>query len=46
MELLTQSLREETGDEALVAAVAARVGPIADHMINHRPEKKDAQFFN
>ena len=46
MELLTESLREETGDEALVEAVAARVGPIADHMVNHHPEKKDAQFFN
>lgn len=46
LHLLLESLREETGDEALVAAVAERVRPIANAMVNHHPDKKDAYFFN
>jgi hemoglobin len=46
LQLLLESLREETGDEQLVIAVAARVTPIANAMVNHHPEKQDAQFFN
>jgi len=46
LNLLLESLREETGDEDLVAAVEARVRPIANAMVNHHPEKKDAYFFN
>jgi len=46
MELMLASLREQTGDESLIARVAARLGPIATNMINHHPDKKDAQYFN
>ncbi len=46
LSLLLESLREEFGDEALVEAVNTRVAPIADHMINHHPDKKDAVYFN
>jgi hemoglobin len=44
--LLLESLREETGDAELVAAVEGRVTPIADMMVNHHPDKKDAMYFN
>jgi hemoglobin len=46
MELLETSLRETSGDGALAAAVAARIAPIADAMVNHDPTHKNAYFFN
>ncbi|HEX7927771.1 MAG TPA: globin [bacterium] len=46
LEALLTSLREETGDEDLVAAVEEVVNPIANHMVNHHPDKKDAIYFN
>jgi len=46
MNLMLSCLKWEVSDEAVVEAVAARLGPIADHMINTHPERKDAQFFN
>lgn len=44
--LMLSSLAEQAGDEAVVARVKARLDPIATHMMNHHPDKKDAQFFN
>jgi hemoglobin len=46
MAMLLQSLRDVSQDETLVRDVEARVAPVADHMMNHHPEKKDAVFFN
>jgi len=46
MGLMVACLREQTDDEALVARVVARLDPIATHMINTHPEKKDAYYFN
>jgi hemoglobin len=46
MRLLLESLLETTGDAALVAAVEARIAPIADAMVNHHPQRQDAQYFN
>jgi hypothetical protein len=39
-------LKSEGVDVSVVAAVAERLGPVADHMINHNPDRKDAQYFN
>ena len=46
MELLIVSLREITTDSALIDEVERKVSPLADDMINHHPDKKDAYFFN
>jgi hemoglobin len=46
MRLLLQSLREVTADEDLIGYLERKIAPVADHMINRHPERKDAQFFN
>jgi hemoglobin len=46
MNLMLSSLKSEGVDVSVVAGVAERLGPVADHMINHHPERKDAQYFN
>lgn len=46
MALLMESLREITTDGDLIRKVEAKVGAMADHMINHRPDQKDALYFN
>ena len=46
MRHLLESLRAHCGDEALVAEVERRVGPIANAMVNHDPSKQDAYYFN
>jgi len=45
MACLGAALRAEVADEALVAEVEARVAPIADAMVNHRPGQQDAYYF-
>lgn len=46
MALLMESLREITADNDLIRKVEEKVGAMADHMINHRPDQKDAMYFN
>jgi hemoglobin len=46
MRLMLGSLREQAADASLVELVRARLDPIATHMINHHPDKKDSQYFN
>jgi hemoglobin len=46
MRRVTESLRAVSADQEVVAYIERRLAPIADHMINHHPERKDAQFFN
>lgn len=46
MALLMESLREITTDGDLIRKVEEKVGAMADHMINHRPDQKDALYFN
>lgn len=46
MNLMLSSLRLEGIESSVVDGVANRLGPVADHMINYHPERKDAQFFN
>ena len=46
MALLMESLREITTDGDLIRTVEDKVGAMADHMINHRPDQKDALYFN
>lgn len=46
MRRLMESLRQVTADEELMAYLERKIAPIADHMINHHPGRKDAQFFN
>ena len=54
MELAMESLREEmaqglpgdpTHGEAVIAEVEMLLGDMADKMINHHPQKKDAYYF-
>jgi hemoglobin len=45
MALALASLREEIDDGEVLAEVERRLGAIADAMINHHPEKKDAYYF-
>jgi hemoglobin len=45
MALVMESLRDEIDDGETLTEVARRLGAIADAMINHHPEKKDAYFF-
>jgi hemoglobin len=46
MARLLESLGKVTDDAGLIAEVERKIGPIADHMINHHPERKDALYFN
>ena len=46
MELVMVSLAEITSDAALIEELRSRLAPLADGMINHRPDKKDAYYFN
>jgi hemoglobin len=46
MTLLVESLRLVTQDEELIAFLQTRIAPIADHMVNHQPARKDALHFN
>ena len=43
---LLRSLRESGAPLAVLSAVITRVAPLADAMINHHPERKDAYYFN
>ncbi len=43
---LMETLRQVISDEALATEIERTVGPLADHMINHHPERKDALYFN
>lgn len=46
MRLMLASLKEQAPDAVLVDQIQARLDPIATHMINHHPDRKDAQYFN
>lgn len=46
MRLLLESLRQVTADEELIAHLERKIAPIAEHMINHHPERRDALHFN
>ncbi len=46
MELLMATLMETGADQPLAVEVERRVAVMADAMINHKPEKKDAYYFN
>lgn len=46
MSHLLQALREGGATLAVLSAVISRVAPLADAMINHHPERKDAYYFN
>lgn len=46
MRLMVSCLEEQVNDPALVARIKARLDPVATHMINHHPDRKDAQYFN
>ncbi len=46
MRLVMEALAEEVDDPALRDEVARRLGPMADAMINHHPDKQDPYFFN
>jgi hemoglobin len=46
MRLLLATLRDGGAGEALVEQVEARVAPLANAMINHHPQHKDAYYFN
>jgi hemoglobin len=41
-----EALRQVSSDAELVARLERRLAAIADQMINHHPERKDARFFN
>lgn len=41
-----ETLRAAAPDDRIVADIEAKIAPLADHMINHHPERKDAQYFN
>jgi len=45
-ELFMGTLREVTEDQELIRIIEAAIAPIADAMINHKPDQKDAYFFN
>ena len=45
LRLMVETLRDEGAAADVVAAVEARLAPIADAMINHDPERQDAYFF-
>src|SRR5579863_4064196 len=44
MNLMLASLKEVVPDEELAEQVAQRLAPVANHMINHHPDKKDAYY--
>ncbi len=46
MKLVIEALRDQTDDERLIAEVQRRLGDMADKMINHHSEKRDAYYFN
>lgn len=46
MRILLDTLASCGAPESVVHAVEARVGALADDMINYHPEKKDAYYFN
>ena len=46
MELVMGSLAEITSDTSLIESLRSRLGSLADAMINHDPDKKDAYYFN
>ena len=46
MARLLAALRQVTQDDELIAFLESRIAPIADHMVNHQPGRKDAQNFN
>lgn len=46
MRLMLSALKEQGTAEDLIARVNGRLGPIATQMINHRPDRKDAYYFN
>jgi hemoglobin len=46
MRLLLASLRRVTADEELIAHLERKIAVIADSMINHHPEHRDALYFN
>ena len=46
MELLMATLMETGAEKPLAAEVERRVAVMADAMINHQPDKKDAYYFN
>jgi hemoglobin len=45
MRLAMATLHEVVDDAAIEAAVERKLAPIADAMINHRPDQHDAYFF-
>lgn len=46
MELVMVSLAEVTSDTALIEELRSRLTFLANAMINYRPDKKDAYYFN
>ena len=45
MRLALEALREMGAEEAVVAAAERTLAPIADAMINYRPDRQDAYYF-
>jgi len=45
MRLVLEALREAGADTAVVDAVERQLAPVADAMINYRPEGQDAYYF-
>ena len=46
LRLMLAGLAEQHPEPALEARIAQRLATLATDMINHHPERKDAQFFN
>lgn len=46
MSHLLTTLRESGAEIPLLAAVVTRVSPLADAMVNHHPDRRDAYYFN
>jgi len=40
------TMRETVEDQEMIVVVETMITPIADAMINHKPDQKDAYFFN
>ncbi len=45
MQHVMAALREVVTDAAVLAEVERRLGELANHMINHHPERQDAYYF-
>ncbi len=46
MAVLLETLEEITSEPDVIGEVERRVAPLADAMVNHNPQKKDAYYFH